>query len=107
MPHSIFAIGALLNQVINLRSVARLRLLDAVLTGRQQLLQLAIGIGNIAEHPSFGRASLDAGRHFAAVDALHAERALLHHTLVLTEKAGIVRARDDAITAAYAIGFVD
>src|SRR5438445_6613621 len=107
MPHSIFGIGSLLKQVIDLRTVAGLRLFDAVLARRQKLLQRSLGIGNVAKGADLGRAGLDTGRHLAAVHAMGAKGALLHHALVLPEKASVVRTRDDAVPAADTLLFVD
>src|SRR5438445_2453373 len=98
---------SLLQQVVNLRTVARLRLLDAVLARRQKLLQRSLRICQVAEGAYLGRTRFDAGWCLSAVHAMRAESALFHNARVFPEKAGVIRAGDQAILAADAVLLID
>src|SRR5690606_39182547 len=74
---------------------------------------LRIGISEVAEMPRPGRAGLHAGRlavgfvQLVVVDAVHAQRAFLHHALDLAVFAGAVRAGPRTQLAADAFVLVD
>src|SRR5579859_2468657 len=95
------------DQVIDLRTVAGLRFLYSVFARGQEFRQRSVGIPKVTKHPHFGGTGLYARGNFPAFNAMSAERALLHHAAVLAEEARFVRAGDDAITAADAVGFID
>src|SRR5258708_1932981 len=98
---------SLLQEVVNLRTIARLRLLDAVLARRQKLLQRSLRICQVAEGAYLGRARFDAGWWLTAVHAMSAKSALLDNARVFPEKAGVIRAGDHAIPASDTVLIID